>query len=150
MRYPDAADGSVYALGMPGLFFRSRDGRTDFEMGPILFDRDQRHTALLVRDDILYVFYSRAGDCPEHIVCSTIDLRPDWQSWKASAPFSILWPETDFEGGNLPLERSQRGAIHEPVRQLRDPGIYQEGDQVYLLYSVAGESGIAMAELLFN
>ena len=149
-RYPDAADSWVYALGMPGLFFRSRDGRTGFEMGPILFDRDQRHTALIVRDDILYVFYSRAGDCPEHIVCSTIDLRPDWRAWKASAPFSILWPETDYEGGNLPLERSQRGAIHEPVRQLRDPGIYQESGRVYLLYSVAGERGIAMAELLFD
>ena len=103
-----------------------------------------------MRDDILYVFYSRAGDCPEHIVCATIDLRPDWSEWKASAPFSILQPETDYEGVSLPLEPSQRGAIHEPARQLRDPGIYQEDGRFYLLYSVAGESGIALAELSFD
>ena len=149
-RHPDAANGWVYALGMPGIIFRSRDGRTNFEPGPVLFDINQRHTALLVRDDILYVFYSRAGDCPEHILCSTIDLRPDWSKWKASAPFSILLPETEYEGASLTLEPSQRGAIHEPARQLRDPGIYQQGDKVYLLYSVAGESGIALAELGFD
>ncbi len=149
-RYPDTAAGWHYALAMPGILFRSRDGRTNFEPGPVLFSHDQRHTALLLRDDILYVFYSRAGDCPEHILCSTVDLRPDWKEWKASAPFSILEPETDYEGVNLPLEPSQRGAIHEPARQLRDPGIYQEDGQIYLLYSVAGESGIALAELRIN
>ena len=146
-RYPDTAAGWHYALAMPGILFRSRDGRTNFEPGPVLFDRNQRHAALLLRDDILYVFYSRAGDCPEHILCATVDLRPDWKEWKASLPFSILEPETDYEGVNLPLESSQRGAIHEPARQLRDPGIYQEGDRIYLLYSTAGESGIALAEL---
>ena len=149
-RYPDTAAGWHYALAMPGILFRSRDGRTNFEPGPVLFDRDQRHAALLLRDDILYVFYSRAGDCPEHILCATVDLRLDWKEWKASVPFSILEPETDYEGVNLPLEPSKRGAIHEPARQLRDPGIYQEGDQIYLLYSTAGESGIAMAELRIN
>lgn len=149
-RYPDTAAGWHYALAMPGILFRSRDGRTNFEPGPVLFSHDQRHTALLLRDDILYVFYSRAGDCPEHILCSTVDLRPDWKEWKASAPFSILEPDTVYEGVNLPLEPSQRGAIHEPARQLRDPGIYQEDGQIYLLYSVAGESGIALAELLLD
>jgi hypothetical protein len=34
------------------------------------------------------------------------------------------------------------------VRQLRDPGIYQEGNRTYLLYSVAGEQGIAIAEIV--
>jgi len=33
------------------------------------------------------------------------------------------------------------------VRQLRDPAIYQEGERTYLLYAVAGESGIAIGEL---
>ena len=149
-RDPRAADAWVYALAMPGIFLRSRDGRTEFRVGPVLFDRDQRHTALLARDDILHVFYSRAGDCPERILCATIDLRLDWEEWKASEPFSILRPETEWEGGRLRLEPSQRGAIHGPARQLRDPCVYQEGDRVYLLYAAAGESGIAMAELQFD
>jgi hypothetical protein len=40
-----------------------------------------------------------------------------------------------------------RGGEDEPVRQLRDPAIFTEDGRTYLLYSVAGESGIAIAEL---
>jgi hypothetical protein len=34
-----------------------------------------------------------------------------------------------------------------PVRQLRDPAIFREDGRTWLLYSVAGENGIAIAEL---
>jgi hypothetical protein len=34
-----------------------------------------------------------------------------------------------------------------PLRELRDPAILREGEDTYMLYSVAGESGIAMAGL---
>ncbi|MBI3959799.1 MAG: hypothetical protein HY328_13395 [Chloroflexi bacterium] len=139
--------GWIYALGMPGIFLRSRDGITDFESGPVLFSQDQRHTAVLVEGDSLSVFYSQAGDCPEHILLATIDLSTDWLSWQASAPISVLLPEMAYEGADLPLEASQRGAIHSRARQLRDPAIFREVGRTYLLYSVAGESGIAIAEL---
>jgi hypothetical protein len=33
------------------------------------------------------------------------------------------------------------------VNQLRDPAIFEEDGRTYLLYAVAGESGIAIAEL---
>ena len=33
------------------------------------------------------------------------------------------------------------------VRQLRDPYIYKDGGKTYLLYAVAGETGIAIAEV---
>ena len=33
------------------------------------------------------------------------------------------------------------------VRELRDPAIHEENERTYLLYSVAGEGGIAIAEL---
>jgi hypothetical protein len=59
----------------------------------------------------------------------------------------ILEPERDYEGALLPLEPSWSGAVHGPVRQLRDPAIYEQDGSVCLLYSVAGESGIAIAEL---
>lgn len=139
--------GWTYALGMPGIFFRSRDGISNFEYGPVLFSQDQRHTAVLVEGDTLSVFYSQAGDCPEHILCATIDLAADWNNWQASEPVSVLLPEMDYEGADLPLEASQRGAIHSRARQLRDPAIFQENGRTYLLYAVAGESGLAIAEL---
>lgn len=139
--------GWTYALGMPGIFLRSRDGYTNFETGPVLFSPNQRHTAVLVKGDILSVFYSQAGDCPEHILCAMIDLSDDWNEWQATEPVSVLLPEMDYEGADLPLLPSERGAIHRRARQLRDPAIFQEDGRTWLLYSVAGENGIAIAEL---
>ena len=140
--------GQFYALAMPGIFYRSADGLTNFHRGPTLFSEDQRHTAVRLDGSRLSVLYTDAGDCPERILLSTIDLTPDWMEWRASEPVVILEPETDYEGADLPLEPSERGWSPERVRQLRDPGIYREGDETYLLYSVAGESGIAIARLL--
>ncbi len=141
-------DGNRYALGMPGIFYRSRDGLNNFEQGPVLFDRRMRHAALWLRGDVLHVFYTNAGDCPEQILHSSIELVDDWQKWQTSEPVPILSPEMDYEGGNLPLEPSARGAIHEPARQLRDPAVYVEDGRAFLLYCVAGERGIAVAELV--
>ena len=36
------------------------------------------------------------------------------------------------------------------MNQLRDPAIYEEAGKTYLLYAVGGESGIALAEMLFD
>jgi hypothetical protein len=140
-------EGYTYALAMPGFLYRSRDGLTAFQEGPQLFDDDMRHSALLQRDDTLYVFYTEAGEAPERILLSTIDMSGDWRTWRASPPFEVLRPERPWEGADLPVEPSQRGSIDVPVNQLRDPAIYQEGGRVYLLYGVAGERGIALARL---
>ena len=49
-----------------------------------------------------------------------------------------------------PLEPSIRSTAYGPVNQLRDPAIYVEGGRVFLLYAVAGESGIALAEVVLD
>jgi hypothetical protein len=139
--------GHHYAIGMPGVFYRSRDGLTDFVEGPTLFSENMRHCAVRLHGDTLSVFYSNAGDCPERILVSEIDLTPDWIDWRESEPTVVLEPETDHEGADLPLEPSQRGLTEVRVRQLRDPAIFEENGATYLLYSVAGESGIAIARL---
>ena len=41
-----------------------------------------------------------------------------------------------------------RGWIAGPARQLRDPAIFEEDGQTYLLYAVAGEQGLAIARLV--
>jgi hypothetical protein len=139
--------GHHYALAMPGAFSRSRDGLCDFVEGPTLFTPDMRHAALMLDGPRLSVFYTNAGDCPERILCSTIELTPDWQHWQASAPVVVLEPELEYEGGHLPRRPSARGLARDPVCQLRDPAIFREHGHTYLLYSVAGERGIAIAEL---
>ena len=133
---------------MPGTFRRSPTGVSDFEEGPRLFTPDMRHSAVRLIDDRLAVFYSNAGDCPERILWTFIRLEGDWLHWRAAAPQTLLTPETEYEGVDCPLEPSQRGAAGHRVHQLRDPCVFEEEGRAYLLYSVAGESGIAIGELL--
>ena len=136
-----------YALGMPGVLYRSRDGLGEFEPGPSLFTRNMRHSALALDGETLSVYYTNVGDCPERILLSTIDVSGDWRRWKASAPVVVLEPERDYEGASLPRAPSVRGLCANPVCELRDPAIFREDGHTYLLYSVAGERGIAIAEI---
>ncbi len=143
--------GYYYAVARGGTFFRSRNGMTPFEAGPVLL-RDEhgrllRHAAVHLHGDILDVYFSRIGDKPESILVSRITLSADWSRWAASVPQLVLRPETDYEGTSLPLEESKPDDAPRPVHQVRDPAIFQEGGRIYLLYSVAGENGIAIAEL---
>ena len=136
--------GYHYALAMPGVLYRSYDGLSGFEEGPTLFTPAMRHTALKLDGDMLSVFYTNVGDSPERILLATIELTADWQ---ASESVVVLEPELPYEGADLPRAPSRRGLVREPVCQLRDPAIFQDDGRTYLLYTVAGERGIAIAEL---
>jgi len=145
-------NGHYYAMARLGALFRSRDGLTNFERGGNPFESGSRrsmarHVALKLDGDVLSVFYSNIGDAPESILMSRIELKKDWKDWVASEPVMILKPETGYEGADLPDAPSKEGAAPGRVRQLRDPAIFREGGKTYLLYSVAGESGIAIAEI---
>ena len=140
-------NGFVYALAMPGVFYRSRDGLTGFEEGPQLFNPNMRHSALLARGNQLHVFWTARGDAPERIWLSTIDLTADWTTWRESDPVEVLRPERPWEGALLPAQPSRGGSIDVPVNQLRDPAIFEEEGRIFLLYSVAGERGIGLAEI---
>jgi hypothetical protein len=139
-----------YALSMPGFMYRSKDGLSDFQEGPRFFNDNMRHNALLIRDNTLHVFWTQAGHAPERIFLSTIDMTGDWMQWLESEPVEVLRPETEWEGAELEVAPSRRGHIDERVNQLRDPTIFEEDGKVYLLYSIAGEHGLAIAELLFQ
>ena len=139
----------THALAMPGRFFRSKDPLGGFEEGPRRFNPDMRHAAVMLRGDTLYIFWTQVGDTPERILLSTVDLRGDWSGWTESEPVEALRPERSWEGADAPLEPSVRSVAYGMVNQLRDPAVYEEGDDVYLLYAVAGESGIAIARVAF-
>lgn len=143
-------NGMTYILAMPGQFYRTTDGLSDFEEGPRLFDKNMRHSALLKRGDTLHVFWTRVGDAPESILHSTIDMSGDWMSWKEEGAGIVLKPERDWEGADAPLEPSERSTAEGHVNQLRDPAIFEEDGRIFLLYAVAGESGIAIAEVFID
>ncbi len=148
--------GAHYAIARAGALYRSTDGGLTFEEGGNPFAGLQtkenyvRHVALKVSGDELFVFHSRIGDKPERILLSKIKLTPDWKTWKADEAFTIAEPATKYEGAELPLTVSKIGSYHGLIRELRDPAFYEEDGKWYLLYSVAGESGIAIAELNLN
>ena len=143
-------DGATYIMSMPGQFYRSKDGFTDFETGPRLFVANMRHAALLKRDNTLYVFWTRVGDAPESILLSSIDISGDWEQWQETEPVLLMQPERDWEGANSPNEPSVRSSAYGLVNQLRDPAILVEGEDIYLFYAIGGESGIAIAKVNFE
>ncbi len=141
-------EGATFALAMPGQIYRSADGLTGFEPGPRLFVPEMRHSALLERGDTLHVFWSRVGDAPEVLLRSEIDLSRPPTAWRESPPVEVLRPEFAWEGADAPVEPSVRSVANGHVNQLRDPAIFEEDGRTFLLYAIAGESGIAIAELL--
>ena len=93
------------------------------------------------------VYYSLYADSPERIRKSTVQLTDDWNDWQPSEPIEVIAPKYDFEGVDLPIRPSTNGLDRERVHELRDPAIYCEDGEKWLLYSVAGEQGIAIMQL---
>ncbi|MDI1320120.1 MAG: hypothetical protein PSW75_08000, partial [bacterium] len=150
-----------FALAKGGEAYRSADGVSGFERGAFVLpgpapgpddespEPHARHVALHQVGDDLWIYYSNIGDAPERILRSSLPLVPDWRNWKSGPPEEVLRPETEFEGAKLPVVASRSGAITARENALRDPAIFTDTDgRVYLLYSVAGESGLAIAELV--
>ena len=149
-------DGFLYTVAWGGGIWRSRDWHAPFEEGPQLVPfevlegvgRGFRHGETHRIGDRLHLFYTRMGDRPERILHAVVDLRSDWRDWTASDPTTVLAPELDWEGADLPLETSVMGAVDRRVRELRDPCVFEDADgALYLLYCGGGESGIGIASL---
>ena len=65
-----------------------------------------------------------------------------------SPPEEIIRPAKVWEGSDLPITISKSGEAKERENAVRDPGIFVDNDKRGdLLYSVAGESGIGIAEV---
>ncbi|MBD3187222.1 hypothetical protein GF325_10365 [Candidatus Bathyarchaeota archaeon] len=144
-------DGWFFSIGkndnVDAMLLRSKDGLHQFERGPT-FEPHFRHCALLKRGNILHVFYTKAFEKPESILHATMNLEGDWTTWTLGGGRVVLRPERDWEGATLPLKESRYGGTGK-ANALRDPCIFEDGngEQVYLLYSVKGEKGIAIATI---
>jgi len=153
--------GFHYAMDAHGFLNRSRHHDRDWVIAdeelaaPITVDDSYgrredvriRHSATWVKNDTLFLFYTRKADAPERILLATVDLKGDWTEWAASEPVEILRPEAEYEGIQYPIVPSKKGGGIK-VQQLRDPAIFHDDDgQSYLIYSVAGEMGLAMTEI---
>jgi hypothetical protein len=96
----------------------------------------------------LQVYYTRIGDMPERILRDSITLADNSREWSIRGrEEEILRPEASWEGAELPIAPSRRGAARHPENALRDPAIYAENGETYLLYAIAGEQGIAVTRI---
>jgi hypothetical protein len=91
-------DGYRYAMSIPGCFYRSKDRLTGFEEGPLLFNPDMRHSALLKRRKTLYVFWTQVGHAPERILLSAIDISGEWTTWSETADWRARVGATPSSG----------------------------------------------------
>ena len=149
--------GVYYGIERHGYLMRSQDPMGTFELRKACLMpaevrdkkriRQVRHTAVVRKDDLLLVFYSRTGDTPERILLSTVQLSDDWTKWVLSKPIEVIQPETDYEGLQFPLRASSGGVAPKQVRELRDPYVFEEDGRYFLFYTISGEAGIAMAEV---
>lgn len=151
--------GAWYGFVKGGDLYRSPDGVAPFLLAGNPFDIDRhhrpqfnhagdiRHLAVDLRGDHLWVYHSRIGDAPERILRHHIALGDDPAAWRAEPAEEVLRPEYCWEGADLPVVASVAGASQGREHALRDPAIFHEDGRTWLLYSVAGESGLALAEI---
>ncbi len=159
-----AIDGKYYGVGKKGELFRSDSLITDrgtekhsdryamiykLPEDPIETIKFARHSSLRLVQDTMYVLYSNRGDTLEHLkVIKVVNFTdPDTSNWIVSEGQSLLRPEYDWEGVNFPIKVSAGG--HTGKHELRDPKVYTVENQDYLCYSVAAESGVAIARIFF-
>lgn len=142
-------DGTYYAVANDGHLYRGEDPLSPFERGQELFPRNRHFAIRFLDSDTLQIFLTRRGDRPERVQVAIVDLDSPCEEWRADPhpPETVLWPECDHEGANQTISPSEGGSVNGPVQALRDPAIFEEGGRTYLFYTIAGESGIAGAEI---
>jgi len=105
-----------------------------------------RHTAIIVLNNRLFVFFTQVGDCPEHVYFSEI-IKLEKNNIKVSEKQSLIKPEFKYEHNDLEPLPSEYGQVSNKINQLRDPFVFFDNGKIYLLYTVCGEKGIALCEL---
>lgn len=137
-----------YAIAWGSRLYRSTDGGYSFSPGHRLTEEAYRHGAIWENSGQVYILWSRAGDCPESLLISTLlHTDKDWEQWRLGKADLLRSPDHEWEGASLPLEASSYGGCMTDVNQIRDPAIFEENGKTYVLYSIRGEQGIAMGTL---
>ena len=108
------------------------------------FIKNLRHTGVLVEANNVFIFYSLIGEIQESIYCSVLDL----SNYNLNNTYKIIKPSLEYEGSNILKKKSIEGIELNYVNQVRDPAIFINKSEKYLLYSVSGEKGIALGKLI--
>ncbi len=115
---------------------------------------NSRHTAVYLKDDYLYIFYTVVKDAPESIYYCKLKLSENVEDWKVISNNRLTIPQYRYEGGGSQIIPSNFGSAtlrygNIPLNELRDPCIFED-DDLYLLYTFSGEAGIAIGKLNYE
>ena len=150
---------TIYALSWGGAVHCSQSWDKPFETRdePILvpaMDNHKltiRHLCVFLLDQTLHVFYSCIGDKPESLYHCPVLLHPDWKDWQAGPISKILQPVLDWEGVGKQEVVSEIGPSMGYAPDLRDPYVFKDNGEIYLLYCGGAEyGGIGIASVSFN
>ena len=110
-----------------------------------------RHLAQVQIGKQLHIFFSCREDSPERMYHTVCDLtNGSWKDWKAGKMELVMKAEMPWEGCTLEAGKSKGGSAKKALNEVRDPFIYQEKDELYLLYCAGGEKGIGIARLTID
>lgn len=147
--------GTCYALGMPGLLYRSTDPwcHQGFKLGGQILPNDTRHHSVYVHPsyNFIEIFFTRTGQSPESILAVEINTEGDWSNWKPEGQAKVmLIPGTPYEGSTERGAISVRGQSIGFQRELRDPFVFVGGrkEGALLFYSAGGEASVAVARFV--
>ena len=107
-----------------------------------------RHGHICQVKEHMHFVFSRVGDTPECILHCRIELSVNSQDWRFGPVTTILSPKEPWEGyGRVPIKSSE-GSARGWIPELRDPCLFYDEGQLWLLYSGGGERGIGLAQVI--
>jgi hypothetical protein len=109
-----------------------------------------RHGHICQVGEHIHFVFSRVGDTPECILHCRIELSDDPQDWRFGPVTTLLSPDEPWEGfGRVPVI-STEGSARGWIQELRDPCLFYDEGQLWLLYSGGVERGIGLAQVIRN
>ena len=68
-------------------------------------------------------------------------------TWTPTEPVEVLRPVEPWEGADQPVEPTVRGPAFRPQNGLRDPFVFDDGEERWLFYAAAGEFALGITRL---
>ena len=111
-----------------------------------------RHLALYRSGSTLNIFFTMKGHSPERMFVTRVDLERDCLpcAEAGTLPVEVLRPEELWEGSAVPPVPSTGGLEKQLANALRDPFVFEDGDNLYLFYVGGGEQAIGVAQLTMH
>lgn len=104
-----------------------------------------RHVSMFILNNTIYLLYSTVGNTPEHIqICQLLIHEDNCYTVNES---SLFFPTLEYETSGKKPTQSKYG-MSNGICELRDPYAYIEDTDIYILYTVGGEKGIAIAKFI--